>query len=312
MLLTGYINEKIFILNNQSLTPVKTFTQTGRFSIVVLLSAIAFCIVMLFVTGFDEPVHIVVLGFVIIIMILCLLIFYKLTITVDDTHLSFKMGIGLIKKSYPLSVIESCTPVRNSPLWGVGIRMTPAGWLYNVSGLSAIELTFRNSRKKVRIGSDKPEEIAGMVTQKTTGVQPGSFYEKSGNQGIYITVIVVAAAIVIPFLIVLSGRRETGISFSDTAMTISGMYGLAVSHGDIIHADTLTVLPEIKARTNGFAAGKILKGHFKLRDESKVMLFITEGVPPYILIKTKTLVIYMNFEIPAKTREVFKKIKDKR
>lgn len=288
---------------------MKTYTQTGTFSIVVFLSVTVFSIVMLLISGFDEPVHVVVIGFVILTMAICLLIFYKLTITIDDTHLSFKMGIGLIRKSYPLSDIESCIPVRNSLLWGIGIRMIPAGWLYNVSGLYAIELTFKGSKKKVRIGSDQAEEIAGIVTEKTAGMPPGSFYEKSGNQGIYITIILVVAAIVIPLIIVLSGRRETEVSFSDNAMTISGMYGLTASYDDILQTDTLSVLPEIKARTNGFAAGKILKGHFKLQDKSKVMLFITEGVPPYILIKTKSQTIYMNFENPAKTRELFKKLK---
>jgi hypothetical protein len=106
----------------------------------------------------------------------------------------------------------------------------------------------------------------------------------------------------------MSGSRETEVTFSDSALTISGMYGLTISYADIIHADTLTALPGIRTRTNGFASGSILKGHFKLQDQSKVMLFIRKGIAPYILIKTRETTIYLNFGNPAKTREVYAKI----
>ena len=139
---------------------MKKFTQSGTFSIMVTLSCIILCIVMLFIIGFDEALPVVILCFVILLFIVCLLIFYKLTITIDDTHLTFSMGIGLISKSYPLSDIESCTPVRNSFLYGVGIHMTSSGWLYNVSGLNAVEVSFKNRKSKIRIGTDRPDEVA--------------------------------------------------------------------------------------------------------------------------------------------------------
>ena len=93
---------------------MKKYTQKGIFSIVVMLSSILLCIVLLFITGFEEIITVVILSFCILVFIICLLIFYKLTITIDDTHLTFIMGIGLIRRSYPLSDIESCKPVRNS------------------------------------------------------------------------------------------------------------------------------------------------------------------------------------------------------
>jgi hypothetical protein len=171
----------------------------------------------------------------------------------------------MIKREYLLSDIERCTPVRNSAIWGVGIRMIPSGWLYNVSGLDAIEISFKNSRRKVRIGTDRPEEIAREVSSRII----------SGTAG----------------------------------MTISGMYGLSVPYADILQTDTLQTLPGIRSRTNGFAAGKVLKGHFKLSDGSNVMLFITEGIPPYLLIKTQSTTVYLNFKNPPRTREVYQIIK---
>lgn len=290
---------------------MKKYTQFGTFSIIVMLSALIFCTGLLFVTGFNEAMPVIILGFVMLTVIICLLIFYKLTIIIDDTHLTFIMGIGLIRKSCALSDIKSCTPVRNSVMWGVGIRMTSSGWLFNVSGLSAIELTFKNRKTKIRIGTDKPEEIAAVVSEKINSGKAGSFYEKSGMRGIFLTVVLLAAIIIVPVLIIVTGRKEVEVTFSDSALTINGMYGLAVSYTDILQADTLQVMPGIRARTNGFAAGKILKGHFKLDDRSEVMLFIREGIPPYISIKTTSTIIYLNSDNSFKTRELFENIKNR-
>ena len=73
------------------------------------------------------------------------------------------MGIGLIKKTYPLSNIKSCTPIKNNIINGWGIRRILGGWLYNVSGFQAIELQFKNENKIIRIGTNKPDEVVAEV-----------------------------------------------------------------------------------------------------------------------------------------------------
>lgn len=290
---------------------MKTYTQYGTFSIIVLLATIIICAGLLFFTGFDEVFPIVISGFVILTLLVCLLIFYKLAITVDDTHLSFKMGVGMIKREYLLSDIERCTPVRNSAIWGVGIRMIPSGWLYNVSGSDAIEISFKNSRRKVRIGTDRPEEIAREVSSRIISGTAGSFYEKERMGGMFFPLAVIAAIVIFVVILIVSGRKEVKVTFSDSAITISGMYGLIVTYADILQADTLQILPGIRSRTNGFAAGKVLKGHFKLSDGSKVMLFVTEGIRPYLLIETQNSTVYINFSNPSRTREVYQTLRSR-
>jgi hypothetical protein len=291
--------------------PMKTFTQTGTYSILVLLPCLILCIALLFIGGFKETIMIVIFSFCILSFLICLLIFYKMTITIDDTDLSFIMGIGLIRKSFPLSDIESCTAVRNSPLWGIGIRMTPSGWLYNVSGLGAVELSFKNRKSRIRIGTDRPGEIEEAVCARITDVQAGSFYEKSGKRRILLTVAILTAFIGILVFVFVSGGRETELSFSDSSLTISGMYGMTISYNDILQTDTLQALPKIKTRTNGFASGGILKGHFKLHDNSKVMLFIQKEITPYIILKTSETNIYLNSGNPVKTRGYYMNIKER-
>ena len=69
------------------------------------------------------------------------LLFGSLTIEILDGELCCRFGIGLIRKRFPLRHVVAVETVRNSWIWGWGIRYTPHGWLFNVSGLDAVELT---------------------------------------------------------------------------------------------------------------------------------------------------------------------------
>ncbi|MDG4597840.1 MAG: hypothetical protein P9F75_19510 [Candidatus Contendobacter sp.] len=69
------------------------------------------------------------------------LLFYDLTVEIDETRLCFHFGVGLIRKRIPLAQIVAVEPVRNSWLYGWGIYRTPRGGLYNMPGWEAVEIT---------------------------------------------------------------------------------------------------------------------------------------------------------------------------
>ncbi len=290
-----------------------TYTQFGKFSVAVMLPILIFLVIMLILTGFNDAMPALIIIFVIVTLLVCLLIFYKLTIEIDSSHVAFKLGTGLVKRKYALKNIESCRPVKNSALYGIGIRMIPEGWLYNVSGRFAIELTFKNKKSKIRIGTDKPEEIAEAINKLLNIPFSGSAYdeafESSNRAGYYILASIILAGLILPIILIISGRKETKYDFSDSAFTINGMYGLSVDYSKVIRIDTISSLPKIKARTNGYALGNTLKGNFKLYDQTKVKLFVEEGIPPYIHIKTDETELYLNFKDPVTTADLYQKIK---
>jgi len=86
------------------------------------------------------------------------LLFSSLTVQVDDEELQFYFGPGFWRRRLALDDVLSVEVVRNSVLHGWGIRYTRHGWLYNVSGLRAVELTIRGEGQ-VRIGTDEPEAL---------------------------------------------------------------------------------------------------------------------------------------------------------
>jgi hypothetical protein len=88
-----------------------------------------------------------------IILLVCLVLFYKLRITIEDGTLRASFGPGVIRKSVRLAEIVGCEPIRIRWWYGWGIHLTPYGWLYNVSSFDAVVITLRNGRT-FAFGSD--------------------------------------------------------------------------------------------------------------------------------------------------------------
>jgi hypothetical protein len=99
-----------------------------------------------------------------------LILFSSLTILVDDTTLAWWFGPGtpgLIRKSIALGDIATVSVVRN-PLWyGWGIHHTPRGWLYNIAGRDAVEVTLRSGRQ-FRLGTDDTDTLAQTIVERTS------------------------------------------------------------------------------------------------------------------------------------------------
>ncbi len=95
---------------------------------------------------------------VLVLLITAMVAYSSLTVTLTDDTLEMRFGPGLIRRRYRLADVESSRVVRNRFYYGWGTRLTPHGWLYNVSGLDAVEVQFKTGRK-VRIGTDEPQAL---------------------------------------------------------------------------------------------------------------------------------------------------------
>jgi hypothetical protein len=96
------------------------------------------------------------------LLALGLLAYATLVVEVDAENVRVRFGIGLIRKSIPLSDIARCEIVRTPSWWGWGMHWTPSGWLYNVSGRAAVRLEMR-SQRPVMIGSDEAERLKAAI-----------------------------------------------------------------------------------------------------------------------------------------------------
>jgi hypothetical protein len=101
---------------------------------------------------------------VIVVMAVSIFLFRSLTVEVASGVVAVWFGSGLIRRRIPVAEIRAARVVRNPWYYGWGIRLTPHGWMFNVSGLDAVELDLK-SNKKFRIGTDEPQALVTAIEQ---------------------------------------------------------------------------------------------------------------------------------------------------
>ena len=110
-------------------------------------------------SGFDWKLHAIV-G---IAILLVGVMFSSLTIEVEPAQVSWQFGIPAIKNAVRMEDILNVAVVRNPFIYGWGAHMIPRGWVYNVSGRDAVELTLRDG-SRVRLGTDQPDVLLSAIT----------------------------------------------------------------------------------------------------------------------------------------------------
>ncbi|GAB6057872.1 hypothetical protein [Desulfonatronum parangueonense] len=136
--------------SNQS--PIYIHTQRGTLMIVSFLLAGGYVLHQLVQGGPSW------LWFLLAVAVLIGFTFSSLTVTVTSTMLQAHFTPGWPRKSESLANIAAVRAVRNPWYYGWGIRLTPQGALYNVSGLDAVEVRTKDG-KAFRIGTDEPEKL---------------------------------------------------------------------------------------------------------------------------------------------------------
>lgn len=96
------------------------------------------------------------------LLIVCMMMFSSLTIRLTSEELLWYFGPGWPRWRVPVSAIVSCDTVRPPWWWGWGIRLTPRGWMYNVSGRQGV-LVRRRDGSSFILGTDEPERLGAAI-----------------------------------------------------------------------------------------------------------------------------------------------------
>ena len=142
-------------------------TQFG--TLIVTVFAVFFALMAVFWVGTREPLAFPasLLAFLVIVALLS----GWLTIRIDGERLRWRFGIGLIGGSAQVAEIADAQMVRNPWWYGWGMHLTSRGWVYNVSGLDAIEVKLAGGRT-FRLGTDEPQKLLDAIheAQSAKGV----------------------------------------------------------------------------------------------------------------------------------------------
>jgi hypothetical protein len=145
-------------------------TQWGNTGILVVVFLGVVTMVLIAAAAADEPGAAIFAGLLAAVVAVVALVFSRLTVTVAAGVVEAAFGAGWPRRVIEVSDIAAIRVVTNRWWYGWGIRLIPGGWMYNVWGLSAVELDLR-SGKKFRIGTDEPQALIAALSHHTS-LQP--------------------------------------------------------------------------------------------------------------------------------------------
>ncbi len=158
---------KLFPTQNQILMKQKekkalaySHRQTGYSVMALMIIPVLIILLISFYHSFDWPAL-----FAMLLIAFALSISGTMQVKIENNALLLKMGIGIIKRKFPLEEIIECSKVKNPWYYGWGVRLTPHGLLYNVSGFDAVKIKMK-SGKQYRIGTDQPEKLEQAIKQQ--------------------------------------------------------------------------------------------------------------------------------------------------
>jgi len=134
-------------------------TQVGYFIIVAIVAAMVAIGIILATTG----VNLIAIA-VLVVLAVVLILFHSLSVVINEEELVAQFGPGAIRKRFRLNEIESCQAVRIPWYYGWGIRLTPQGMVFRVSGFHAVQIKLITG-KKYLIGTDVPQELEEAIRQ---------------------------------------------------------------------------------------------------------------------------------------------------
>ena len=140
-------------------------TQIGWWLIVLFTIPILWLVVAYFQQWGSRPLTELSLVFAIILLALIILLFYRLTVEVKNDTIRLTYGIGLIKITLRIDELISTRVVKTPWYYGLGIRITPKGMLYNIQGTRAVlvEYMHKGQLKTVMVGSAEPEKLKELL-----------------------------------------------------------------------------------------------------------------------------------------------------
>lgn len=83
------------------------------------------------------------------------------------------------------------------------------------------------------------------------------------------------------------GEQPNRLALREHVLVIEGMYGVTIARENISSIELTDVLPAIRFKTNGFATGKVRKGHFRTRDGRSIRLLLHDRNAKMLFIELK-------------------------
>jgi len=134
-------------------------TQVGYFIAIAIVAAMVAIGIIMANTGVNW-----IASAVLVVLAVAVALFHSLTVVINEEELVVQFGPGAIRKRFKLKEIQSCQAVRIPWYYGWGIRLTPQGMVFRVSGFHAVQIRLITG-KEYLIGTDVPQELEEAIRQ---------------------------------------------------------------------------------------------------------------------------------------------------
>lgn len=242
-------------------------------------------------------------------------IFATLTIEVDREALRFRFGVGLVRRRIALADILTWRRVRNPWYSGWGVRMYGRGLLYNVSGFDAVELQLRDG-SQLRLGTADPAGLCDALAARL-GPPPAVTAAEAAVAGKAQRNLALAfgLALVLLFagigLLFRAQLQPVKLAVDDAGFGVDdAVYDARVPWSAVTAVELVERMPPLSLRTNGFALGATLRGHFRSPELGSGRVYVRTDRPPFVLVRTTghDRFVVLNDEDPARTRDAFARL----
>ena len=253
-------------------------------------------------------------GLVALPVLLVLLLFATLTVEVDSHELRARFSFGFFRKRFALSDVRRFREVRNPWYYGWGIHKLRGGWIWNVSGYDAVELTMSDG-SVWRVGTDEPAALVRALAARAphAASQGTPLSGHARERGSWRTVAIAAVVLAAVAAFVLTFYRQTlDPNVTVTAQRLSietPFYGQDYPLEDVTSVSLEPFLPRVLLRTNGFAGGGRLRGWFLVEGLGRGKLFVDAGNAPYVLVRLREGFVIVGFSDPARTRALYEQLR---
>lgn len=137
--------------------------QSARTALLVGVALIPLLVVVAVYSDTEESIVLVPVLLAVVLIIGLINALSRLKVEVGPEAVRLAFSYGWPRRVIRRADIQSVAVVRNSPIWGWGIRWIPGGWMWNVWGLDAVELRLVSGRR-FRIGTDDPQGLAAALS----------------------------------------------------------------------------------------------------------------------------------------------------
>jgi hypothetical protein len=134
-------------------------TQFGYFITIAIVAAMVAIGIIMADMGINW-----IAAAVLVVLAVIVVLFHRLTVVINEEELVVQFGPGVIRKRFKLNEIKSCQAVKIPWYYGWGIRATPQGMVFRVSGFRAVQIRLITG-KEYLIGTDVPQELEEAIRQ---------------------------------------------------------------------------------------------------------------------------------------------------